>query len=161
MTRRLSVPASGLLAVGMAALLASGGYGAEVAVENYSNSDIHVSFAFNRGRTVSDGWTTIRPNEKKVFHNDTQDEMYLRVQNADGNEITFGPRFRKFLYFPASNERFIVQNEPDDSNVRTFRWGPQLDHRTNRTRGQTLPSGFGRRRYFSVGSGNDRLEVTP
>jgi hypothetical protein len=141
-------------------LLAGGAYAAEVKVENYGNSDIYVSFAFNRGLTVSDGWTRIPPNGTKVFPNDTQDEMYLRIE-MNNQELTFGPHFSKFRTFPVTNNRFVVRSEADDNTVRHFRWGSNLENSMNRTRSEPLPNGWQYRRYFSVGNGNDRLEVKP
>ena len=152
-------PVSALLVLALTSFAAGNVAAAEVTVENFSNGPIFVCFAFNKGQTVSDGWTKIEPNGKKVFNNDTRDEMFLRIE-SNKRELRF-PRFNKFLKFPANDQRFVVKNEPDDNSVRTFRWGAGLEHSVNKTKSEPLPAGWDSREYFSVGSGNDRLEVKP
>ena len=145
---RFPVLTPALVALALCAVTPGLSLATDVTVENYGNSDISVCFAFNKGRTVSDGWHVIKPNEKKVFKNDTQDDMYLRVE-MNRKELDFS-NFRQFLTFPTIESRFVVRSEPDDPTIRTYKWGTNLEFSTNRTRDEALPNGWAHKRYFKI-----------
>jgi hypothetical protein len=151
---RISLVLLGLV-IGTPATLRAG----SVKVENYGNEEIAVAHAFEFGKLVSQGWTTIPSNQSKTFEFPNDRDAYLRIEHR-GREFTFA-HHQRFLNFPMTNSRFTASNEPDDNTVRTLRWGNNLEHSHNMRKGGALPNGWQNARYFHVGSENVRLEVKP
>lgn len=132
----------------------------EVKIENYSNEPVFVAQADQRGKSVSSGWTVIKPNESKTFTAPNSAELHLRVQDKKGNAITFN-NHKKFRDFPVHAERFSVNKEPDDSSVWVFKSGANLQNSKNAKVGEKPPPGWSLRPFFEVGSGKHKLEIKP
>jgi|GEM_PF-3041254 len=140
--------------------LVNAGLAAEVKIENYSNNPVYVAQANNVGRTVSFGWAVIRPNETATFSAPDAADLYIRVQDKNGNAITF-TNHKKFLDFSAHDERFMVTTEPDDSTVWVLKSGPELQNARNIKKGDKLPLGWTNRSFFAIGTGSHTLEIKP
>src|SRR4051794_37063638 len=71
-----------------------------ITVENLSNDTIYVGTANANfvGNYGGAGWTAVRTNEKKKFTSPDSGDLHLRVQNSNGNEITWDNynAFKKF-----------------------------------------------------------------
>jgi hypothetical protein len=135
---------------------------ANVTVENYSNSVIYVAVAFNHylDNLIVEGWYPVQPNGRWTYSAGEAWDLYVRVQDANGNEITFS-NHNTFLFWPANPDRFRVFKAPDDPNVRVYQWGANLQNSRNASRNQPLPPGWDSRRFFRIGVGNHKLEVKP
>lgn len=133
---------------------------AQVKIENYSNDPVYVAQANNVGRTVSFGWSVIQPNETATLSAPDSADLYIRVQDKNGNAITF-THHKTFLDFPAHNERFMVTTEPDDSAVWVLKSGTELQNTTNIKKGDRLPLGWSKRSFFQIGTGSHKLEIKP
>lgn len=131
-------------------------------VENFSNAPIFVAAAFNHfnGNIICDGWWTIPVNGSQVITAPDTMDLYLRVQNNNGGELTF-VGFDTFLFFPLNLARFIVSKQPDDANVRRFQWGGILEHDVNVLATNPPPAGWTTERYFRVGPVNEKFQVQP
>jgi uncharacterized membrane protein len=133
---------------------------AQVTIENYSNGNVYVAKAYRRGYTPrAEGWWTIPPNGTQTFSANKASDLSLRVEN-DGGEITF-QNHNSFVNCPVTNDRFTVARPTDDLSIRFLRWGDALEHSYNTRQNGPLPEGWERRRFFRIGSGVHRLEVTP
>ncbi|QJW97352.1 hypothetical protein [Frigoriglobus tundricola] len=140
--------------------LASAARATDVKIDNYSNGPVYVAQADNRGPQISHGWVQIRPNESQSFSAPDDVELYLRVQDRNGREITFS-NYRTFLNFPAHAARFAVNAEPDDLNVWVLKYGNDLEFSRNIKKGDELPRGWSNRAFFAVGVGSHKLEIKP
>lgn len=137
------------------------GQAADVKVENYSNSTVYVARAENKaGGSVSHGWTAIKTNEVKTFTSPDNEDLYIRIQDDKGNEITF-TKHKTFANFPTHNQRFTVHAEPDDAKVWVMKHGSKLEHSKNIKKGDKLPDGWESRRFFQIGKGSHKLEIKP
>ncbi len=146
-----SVALLGLTAVGRAA---------DVKIENYSNDTVFVAQADNHGVVVSHGWTAIKSNGSKSFTAADSADLFIRIQDKDGKEITFN-HHKTFRFFPTNADRFNVKTEADDSKVLVLKHGPQLQFTHNVKKGDPLPAGWSSARYFEIGSGSHKLEIKP
>ena len=156
MTSRIRLP---LFVLTVAALLPVAARAAGIRVENYSNDPIYVAQAHLHGRLISHGWVKIAPNDGANFTASDAEDLYLRVQDANGAELTFGG-FNTFKSFLTAAEKFSVSNEPDDNDVRTLRrdGSDPINIRKN----EAPPDGWGTSRYFRIaGGGADKLIVNP
>jgi uncharacterized membrane protein len=153
-----------LLAAGLAIALAAAwpacGLTAEAKVENYTNDAVYVATGYNYGQMVSGGWTAIGPNQSQTFTAPDNAELCLRIEDKNGKSITFG-NFQTIRTFPVSNDRFTVNNEPDDATVRTLKWGNQLEKSYQMKKNDPLPAGWENREFFRIGTGNHKLEIKP
>ena len=149
-----------VVAAGLTLVLAGAGRAADVKIENYSNDTVYVSQADNRGAAVSHGWTAIKSNETKTFKAADALDLFIRVQDKNGNEITF-QHHKKFLNFPTHTDRFSVSAEPDDAKVWVLKHGPKLEHTRNINKGGALPAGWTSKRFFEIGTGSHKLEIKP
>lgn len=133
-----------------------------VKVENYSNGAIFVAAAYNHfeGNLIADGWWSIAPNSSQTISAPDNSDLYLRVQANNGGEITFN-NFNSFLFWPVNGARFTVSREPDDTNVRVFRWGGSLENQTNTLATDPPPNGWTSQRFFRIGPINETLQVQP
>ena len=154
-----SMPKFAIVAAAALAL-ASAASAAEVKIENYSNDTVYVAQADNKGQVVSHGWTAIKSNEVKTFTAADSADLFIRVQDSKGKEITF-VKHQKFLFFPARGDRFSVRTEPDDAKVWVLKHGPTLQQSQNIKKGDKLPEGWTKRRFFEIGTGKHKLEIKP
>ncbi len=138
----------------------STGHATDVKVENYSNGPVYVAQAGNQGPLVSHGWVQIKSNESQTFSAPDSAELYIRVQDRNGREITFS-NYRTFLNFPAHADRFSVNAEPNDRNVWVLKYGNDLEFSRNIKKGDELPRGWSNRAFFAVGPGRHKLEIKP
>jgi hypothetical protein len=131
-------------------------------VENYSNGVIFVAAAYNHydGNLIVDGWWQISPNNSQTITAPDDQDLYLRVQGANGGEITFN-NFDSFLFWPTNSARFTVSKEPDDVNVRVFQWGSNLENTQNALATDPPPAGWTTQRFFRVGPVNENFQVQP
>ena len=159
MTKSLTAPRWLVAAVAFFGV-ASAARATDVKIENYSNGPVYVAQADNRGTQVSHGWVQIGPNDSQTFSAPDSAELYIRVQDRNGREITF-TNYRTFMNFPAHHERFSVKTEPDDLNVWVLKYGDDLEFSRNIRRGDDLPRGWTNRAFFAVGAGNHKLEIKP
>jgi len=153
-------PSRYLFAAVTALAMAAGLRAADVKVENYSNNPIHVAQADNKGQVVSHGWTTVKSNEVRTFKAPDSAELYLRIQNDTGGELTF-PKHQTFLHFPTHKDRFSVKTEPDDNKVWVLKHGQKLEQSRNANKNDKLPAGWQSSRFFKIGTGSHKLEIKP
>jgi uncharacterized membrane protein len=151
-----------LAALCLAAALPNVSRAAHVRLENYSNGTVYVAVSYNqyRGNLIVEGWYEVKQNATWNFDADDASDMYIRVQDANGREITFA-NHNQFLFWAAHPDRFSLARKPDDANVRHYRWGANLQNNRNATLNEPLPPGWDSRRFFRIGSGNHKLEVKP
>lgn len=129
-------------------------------IENVSNGPVFVALADNHGNLISEGWWTVGQNQTQTLTASDQSDMYLRVQDANGNEITFN-NFHTFLFFPINSARFTVNKVADDPAVRVLKWGGNLENTHNMTVNEPLPSGWASQRFFRVGPVNEKFQIQP
>jgi hypothetical protein len=129
-------------------------------IENFSNGPVFAMLADNHGNLISEGWWDVAPNQSQTLTSPDASDMYLRVQDAQGNEITFA-NFSTFLFFPSNPARFTVTKPPDDPTVRVLKWGGNLENSHNMTASEPLPPGWSTQRCFKVGPITEKFQVQP
>jgi hypothetical protein len=129
-------------------------------IENLSNGTVFVALADNQGDLISEGWWEVVTNQTQTLTMPDASDMYLRVQDANGNEITFN-NFNTFLFFPLNPARFTVNKVPNDPAVRVLKWGGNLENSFNMTVNEPLPAGWSTQRFFQVGPINENFQVQP
>jgi hypothetical protein len=129
-------------------------------VENLSNGPVFVALADNQGNLISEGWWEVVSNQTQTLTSPDASDMYLRVQDASGNEITFN-NFSTFLFFPLNPARFDVTKVANAPSVRVLRWGGNLENTQNMSLNEPLPNGWSSQRFFRVGAVNETFQVLP
>jgi hypothetical protein len=133
-----------------------------VNITNASNGTIAVAIAHLQGDFVSEGWFDLVQNQTQQFSADDSVGLCVRVQDSNGNDITFSnlttPEF--FTYNPST--RFSVTRVAGDpTGTRVLRSGSNLENVVDMNPNSPFPAGWANGRFFAVGSGTANEFVNP
>ena len=128
-----------------------------VRFRNLSNDDVKIAVRYvgtKNGVGIA-GWTTLRPGQQKDYQNNGS--LFFRVEHRR-REYTWESS-QRFERFPVSNAPFRI-SPTDNPDIKSFRWGVDLQNRRYWRTGTPYPEGFMKVQFFKGIHGN-RYNISP